>query len=120
MVWQKGSAKTLIVKMFLLFFVMLTLFVVYIHIWEYNQPKKVLKNVTIFKIVKYYYSGGDLHWGYRGFRVYIANDHRPIDFPIRNWNNSIKINTRATLIVRESFFGEELDGLSIESADPSK
>jgi len=86
--------------------------IVYIKIWEAIQTEIELENVIIVKIQHYEYSG-DLHWHIKGYRIYIKGDERPIDFPEKKWDASIKIKERVTLIVRRSFFGDELDGLQV-------
>ncbi len=85
---------------------------IYIKIWEAMQTEIHLDNVIIVKIQPFEYSG-DLHWPIKGYRIYIKEDKRPIDFPEKKWETSIKIKETVTLIVRRSFFGDELDGLQV-------
>ena len=87
--------------------------IVYIRLWELHQPVIILPKTTIRSISPYYYNGGDLHWAIHGYRVYVNEDERPIDFPAKRWNDSVKVGIRATLEVRKSFFRNELDGISI-------
>ena len=88
----------------------------YIKIWENRQPKFLIENAKIHQILPYHKGGGDLHWTLNGIRIYIENDLRPIDFPSKNWNDSIKVGSEVNLIVRKSFFGNELDGIEISLA----
>ena len=99
--------------LFYLFASLIIILVSYIHIWESFQEKIIIKNSEVLKIIPYYQSGGDLHWSRKGYRIYINNEYRPIDFPIRKWDERIKESSKVKLIVRKSFFGDELDGLEI-------
>jgi hypothetical protein len=91
---------------------------VYTRIWEALQPEQHLSNVKISSIEQYL-SSSDLHWSLRGYRVYVVGEHRPIDFPLKNWDNTVQIGDTVALVVRRSFpwlgLKDELDGLSIET-----
>lgn len=89
----------------------------YIRIWELQQPKVELKKVCIVEILPYRQTAGDLHWSYKGYRIYIKGDKRTIDFAKKNWNESIEINDSVNMVVRQSFFGNELDGLRVEKIE---
>lgn len=99
------------------FFLVIILFGVYVKIWEWRQEKFELKNVLIKIIIPYYASGGDLHWSFKGFRIYVDSDNRPIDFPEKNWNSTIQIGDSVIIIARKSFFFDELDGLNIHKVN---
>ena len=90
----------------------------YAMIWEALQPEQHLSNMKISSIEQYV-SSSDLHWSLRGYRVYVVGEHRPIDFPLKNWDNTLQIGDTLDLVVRRSFpwFGlkDELDGLSIKT-----
>jgi len=88
---------------------------VYARVWEWMQPQQEINNAVVRSIVPYYYGGGDLHWSSRGNRIYIQGENSPIDFPSKNWNNTVKEGDTVDLVVRRSFplFGDELDGFSI-------
>ena len=85
----------------------------YIKTWETRQPMLELNDVVVEKILPYHRGGGDLHWSLKGYRIYIEDDPRPIDFPLKNWEDSIQVNDRISLRVRASFFNNELDGLVV-------
>jgi hypothetical protein len=88
---------------------------VYARIWEWTQPRQEIEKAVVSSIEPYYHSGGDLHWSSRGNRIYIQGENRPIDFPSKNWNNTVREGDTINLIVKKSFplFGDELDGLNI-------
>lgn len=101
-------------KFLVSFFFMIIIFGAYIKIWEWRQDKFELINVTIVKILPYHSSGGDLQRSFRGFRIYIVEDKRKIDFPYKYWKRDIKIGESVDIIARKSFFSGELDGLAIK------
>lgn len=106
-----------ITKLLIGFSIIIFILGVYIRIWEWRQEKFELKNVTIVRILPYHSGGGDLHWSFKGFRVYVDSDNRPIDFPEKNWDSIIQIGDRVVIIARKSFFFDELDGLNIHKVD---
>lgn len=85
----------------------------YARVWELRQPEVVLDGVHITKILPYRKGGGDLHWSFNGRRVYIREDERLIDFPMKRWDSGIRVGDRVRITVRRSFFGNELDGLEV-------
>ena len=89
----------------------------YARIWEALQPEQRLSKMKISSIEQYL-STSDLHWSLRGYRVYVVGEHRPIDFTLKNWDNTVQIGDTVDLAVRCSFpwFGlkDELDGLNIK------
>lgn len=107
--------KNIILPAFLFLTIFIIIFITYIHVWEHSQEKFKFENVAIISIKHYYKSGGDLHWSVSGFRVFIDSDERPIDFPLKYWNKIIKEGSKVNIIARKSFFGNELDGLEINS-----
>ena len=90
----------------------------YARIWEALQPEQHLSNMKISSIEQYV-SSSDLHWSSRGYRFYVVGERRPIDFPLKNWDNTVQIGDTVALVVKCSFtwFGlkDELDGLSIKT-----
>jgi hypothetical protein len=90
----------------------------YAKIWEALQPEQHLSNMKISSIEQYS-SYSDLHWSLRGYRVYVVGEHKPIDFPFKNWDSTVQVGDPVDLVVRRSFpwFGlkDELDGLSIQT-----
>jgi hypothetical protein len=88
----------------------------YARMWEVMQAEKYFSEATIQSIEQYSYRN-ELHWSSRGYRVYIVGENKPIDFPLKNWDNTVNVGDAVDLIVRSSFpwFGlkNELDGLSI-------
>jgi len=111
----KCSPKYVCGIMILLTIIFLSI-LLYIRIWEMSQDVFLLENVTIKSISPYYNNGGDLHWSSSGYRIYVNKDERNIDYPASKWNNNAKIGSKATLEVRQSFFNNELDGISINIA----
>lgn len=89
----------------------------YARIWEVRQPKRHISN-KIVRSFEPYSSTNELHWSFRGFKVYIVGESRPIDFPLKNWDNSVQEGDTVDLVVRHSYewFGskDELDGLHID------
>lgn len=85
----------------------------YVRVWELHQPEVVLEGVHVTKILPYRKGGGDLHWSLNGRRVYVREDERLIDFPLKRWNSDIRVGDSVRITVRKSFFGDELDGLEI-------
>ena len=90
--------------------------VVYARIWERMQPSQEINGAIVRSIKPYHHGGGDLHWTTRGNRIYIEGEDRPIDFPSKNWDDTVKEGDVVDLVVRKSFplFKDELDGLSID------
>jgi hypothetical protein len=98
-------------------FCILILLGAYARIWEKLQPTQHITK-TILRSFEPYSSTNELHWSYRGFKVYIVGEDRPIDFPLKNWDTSVQEGDTVDLIVRQSFqwfgFKDELDGLLID------
>jgi hypothetical protein len=88
----------------------------YASIWEALQPEQHLSNMKISSIEQYC-SSNDLNWSLRGYRVYTIGEHKPIYFPLKNWDSTVQIGDTVNLAVRRSFpwlsSKDELDGLSI-------
>jgi hypothetical protein len=102
-----GIGTLLIVSVFI---------VIYPRLWEIRQKKQIISQASIQSITPYSMTN-DLHWSSQGFRVHIVGENRPIDFPSKNWDNTVKIGDTVELVVRQSFrwfsLKDELDGLSI-------
>lgn len=109
--------KTVLMAMVPLVSIMLV--AVGIRGWESAQPCVILNNARVERIIPYSLRGGDLHWSYKGNRVYIAGDERPIDFSARRWNDRVRTGDEVSIVVRKSFFSNELDGLAIQLKDAS-
>ncbi len=92
-------------------------FASYIHHWENSQPKIELQQAQVQRIESYDHHN-DLHMTSRGRRVYIQGEERPIDFPLKNWDDTVKDGDTVDMVTRRSFpwFGtkDELDGISID------
>lgn len=90
----------------------------YARIWEELQPEQHLSNMKISSVEPYSIPD-DLHWSLRGYRVSILGESKPIDYPLKNWDNTLQIGDTVNLVVRRSFpwfgFKNELDGLSIKA-----
>ena len=88
----------------------------YARIWETMQSEIYFSKATIRSIEPYSHTN-DLHWSSGGYRVYIVRENKPIDFPLKNWDETVHVRDAVDLVVRRSFpwFGlkNELDGLSI-------
>jgi hypothetical protein len=88
----------------------------YARIWEASQPEQQLLNMEINSIEQYF-SSCDLHWSSRGYRVYVVGEHKPIDFPLKNWDRTVQIKDTVNLVVKPGFpwlsSKDELDGLRI-------
>ena len=111
---QKKDFVAGMVKIILLASIVLLISVgLYARLWELRQPEVVLEGVQVTKILPYRKGGGDLHWSLNGRRVYIREDKRLIDFPMKRWNSDIHVGDSVRMTVRRSFFGDELDGLEI-------
>ena len=90
---------------------------VYARIWEARQEKQHLLDVKVLSIESYG-SSNDLHWSLSGYRVYIVGEDKPIDFSLKNWDNSVQVGDTVEAVIRQSFpwFGlkDEWDGLSVD------
>ena len=86
----------------------------YTKYWESRQPKQIINSAIVREIEPYYNSGGDLHWSSSGNRILIEGENRPINFPEKNWDNTVQESDTIDLIIRRSYFGNELDGLKID------
>jgi len=90
----------------------------YARIWEALQLEQHLSNMKISSVEPYSIPD-DLHWSLRGYRVSILGESKPIDYPLKNWDNTLQIGDTVNLVVRRSFpwfgFKDELDGLSIKA-----
>lgn len=86
----------------------------YARIWEYRQPKQSITQAEILSIGPYS-SHNELHWSSKGNRVRTRGEDRVIDFPLKNWDKTVRVGDSVDLVVRRSFplFGNELDGISI-------
>ncbi len=109
-IFRAASVKTVLLVVFLA----IAAVGLYARIWEMRQPEFLLPSVHVTKILPYRQGGGDLHWSLNGRRVYIQEDQRLIDFPMKKWNRDIQVGDTVTITVRRSFFGNELDGLNIQ------
>lgn len=88
----------------------------YAKAWEALQPEEYLSNRKIISIEQYW-SSNDLHWSLKGYRIHIVGEHKPIDFPLKNWDRAVQVGDSVNLIVKRSFpwlrSKGELDGLRI-------
>lgn len=93
----------------------LTVLGVYAKTWEYRQPKQPIENARVLSIEPRS-STNDLHWTSKGYRLQIEGENRVIDFPVKNWDDTVKEGDSVDLVVRRSFplFGNELDGIQID------
>jgi hypothetical protein len=98
------------------FIAFLTSLGIYARIWELRQPKQQMTQVKVISIEPYSLIN-DLHWSSRGYRVYITNEDKPIDFSSKSWDLTVEVGDIVDVIVRRSFpwfdLKDELDGLSI-------
>lgn len=87
----------------------------YARIWEYREPNQPIQNAQIQSIEPYNFRN-DLHWSSTGYRVRIDGEDRVIDFPSKNWDDTVRKGDSVDLVVRRSFplFGNELDGIQID------
>ena len=87
----------------------------YARIWEYRQPNRPVENARVQSIDPYT-NHNDLHRTSRGYRVKIDGEDRVIDFPAKNWDDTVRKGDSVDLVVRRSFplFGDELDGIQID------
>lgn len=87
----------------------------YAKIWENRQPNQSVEN-AIVQHIEQYSNHNDLHWTSRGYRVKIDCENKVIDFPAKNWDDSVKKGDSIDLVIRRSFplFRDELDGIRIE------
>lgn len=86
----------------------------YMKIWESRQAKVALEGVKIIRIESFHRSLGELHLSFSGYRVYIENEDKPIEFSKDNWCDSIQVNDTVDMIVREKMFENKFDGFHIE------
>ena len=88
------------------------------RVWEFFQKKQYIQGAIVREIVPYSFKGGDLHWSYKGNRLYIVGESRIIDFPLKNWDNTVREGDSVNLVIRKSFpwFGlaNEFDGIEID------
>lgn len=86
----------------------------YARIWEYGQPKQAIENAKVLS-VESYANHSDLHWTSRGYRIRIEGESRVIDFPLKNWDDTVREGDSIDVVVRASFpFGNELDGIKMD------
>lgn len=87
----------------------------YARIWEYRQPRQQIERARVLSIEPYS-AHNDLHWTSEGYRIRINGEGRVIDFPVKNWDDSVREGDSVDLVVRRSFplFGNELDGIQID------
>lgn len=84
----------------------------YIKIWESKQPQMEISKARIESVDPYIaYSGLGSRGGYK---ANIGSKEKPINFSISNWDQTVKEGDLVDLIVKESFFGNSLKGLSIK------
>lgn len=89
----------------------------YVRIWEERQPKRHITK-TIVRSIEPYSHTNELHWSFRGFKIYINEVDKPIDFPLKNWDDTVEVGDTVDLVVRKSYqwlgLKDELDGLNID------
>ncbi len=89
----------------------------YARIWEARQPKRHITK-KIVRSIEPYSQTNELHWSFRGFKVHIVGEDKPIDFSSKNWDKSVRVGDTVDVVVRQSYqwFGskDELDGLYID------
>lgn len=86
------------------------------RLWEGMQTEEEILGKPVVSI-EYFYWTGDVGWGARGYRIHVGKIDVPIVFPLKNWDNSVKVGDRVDLVVRKKFswFGlfNEFKGISI-------
>lgn len=82
--------------------------------WESEQQKQPISQAEVLSIEPYS-SHNDLHWSSKGNRIRIKGEGRVIDFPSKNWDNTVREGDLVDIVARRRFplFGNELDGISI-------
>lgn len=87
----------------------------YARIWEYRQPEQLIENARVISIEPYS-AHNDMHWTFRGYRIRVYGKDVAIDFPLKNWDDTVAVGDSIDLVVRKNFplFGSELDGISLD------
>jgi hypothetical protein len=83
------------------------------RLWEWRQPKLALESVRVASITPYACLGDDLHGWLRGVRVGFEGQDGVVDYPARRWDESVTVGDTIDAVIRNSFFGDEYDGLEI-------
>ncbi|MFW9769726.1 MAG: hypothetical protein ACFFEM_12970, partial [Candidatus Thorarchaeota archaeon] len=83
------------------------------RVWEWSQPELELEGAKVASITPYQRLGGDLHWRSRGFRVRFEGRDGVVDYPARRWDESVIVGDTIDAVIRNSFFGDEYDGLLV-------
>ncbi|MBU4284393.1 MAG: hypothetical protein KJ968_04760 [Nanoarchaeota archaeon] len=101
--------------LFIPVYIGLTVFFGYAKIWEHNQPKQKISKAVVSSIESYEYTN-DLHFSSRGKEIYIQGENKPIIFPRKFWDDTVREGDTIDLVVRKGFplFGNKLDGLIID------
>ncbi len=88
------------------------------RLWEWRQPKLELEAVRVASITPYACLGNDLDGWLRGVRVRFEGQDGVVDYPARRWDESVKVDDTIDAVIRNSFFGDEYDGLEITESPP--
>jgi hypothetical protein len=86
------------------------------RVWEWRQPELVLERVKVASITPYSRLGGDLRWRSRGVRVRFEGQDGVVDYPAGRWDESVTVGDTIDAVIRNSFFGDEYDGLQISGS----
>jgi hypothetical protein len=94
------------------------------RVWEWRQPEKALTGVKVASIDPYQHLGGDIFERLRGVRVTFEGKEGVVDYPVSHWDESVAVGDTVSAVIRNSFFGDEYDGLQIsevplEAATPA-
>ena len=87
------------------------------RVWEWRQPEVELVGVKVASITPYDCLGGDLHWRSRGVRVRFEGRDGVVDYPARRWDERVTVGDTINAVIRNSFFGDEYDGLKVTAVE---
>jgi hypothetical protein len=86
------------------------------RVWEWRQPELALDGVKVASITPYSRLGGGLHWRWRGVHVCFEGQDGVVDYPAARWDESVTVGDTIDAVIRNSFFGDEYDGLQISGS----
>ena len=91
-------------------------FGIYMKAWESRQPRQEIRGVIVRAIEPYSYHS-EVGFGSSSNDVSFEGIEKPVDFPYRHWDRTVREGDSVDVIVRQSFplFGKnELHGLKID------
>ncbi len=85
----------------------------YTRVWEWRQDKLPQQAAKVISVTPYAQLEGEFHWSSEGMRITLDGVEGPIDYPIKQWNETIQAGDTVDAVIRKSYFDNEYDGLEI-------